>query len=71
MWLICLLALALLLALTVALALCAEVIAEHGAENKVLLGGKFVEWTCDDETDGFQTFAPSEIDVDSLLACGL
>ena len=36
------------LALTVALALRAEVVAKHGTQNEVFLGGELVERTVDD-----------------------
>ena len=51
--------------------MCADVVAEHGAEDKVLLGGELVQRTGDDEPDSLQTLAPSEIHVQVLLACGL
>ena len=60
-----------LFTLAVAFALCAEVVAEHGAEDEVLFGCELVQRTGNDEPDGFQTFAPSEIYVQVLLSCGL
>ena len=60
-----------LLTLAIAFALCAEVIAEHSAEDEVLFGCELVQRTGDDEPDGFQTLAPSEIHVQVLLSGGL
>ena len=57
--------------LAVAFALCADVVAEHGAEDKILLRGELVQRTGDDEPDSLQTLAPSEIHVQILLSCGL
>ena len=64
------LALSLTLPLTLAIpfALCAEVVAEHRAEDKVLFGREQVQWTGDDEPYGLQTLAPSEIHVQVLLS---
>ena len=59
------------LALTVALALCAEVVAKHGTQDEVFLGGELVERTVDDETDGIETLATTKIEVEGVLACGL
>ena len=62
------LTLAFTLTLAVSLTLGADVIAQHGAENEVLLGRELVERTGDDETDGVKTLAASEIDVQVLLS---
>ena len=56
------------LTLAIALALGAEIVAEHGAEDKVLLRRQLVERTGDDEFDGLQALAPSEIHVHILLS---
>ena len=77
MWLILVDAMSVALALTsvltfaVAFALCANVVAEHGAKYKILFGRELVQWTCDDEPNGLQTLAPPEIHVQVLLASGL
>ena len=55
------------LTLAISFALGAEVVAEHGAEDKVLFGRQLVQRTGDDEPDGLQTLAPSEIHVQVLL----
>ena len=59
------------LALAVAFALCANVVAEHGAKYKILFGCELVQWTCDDEPNGLQTLAPPEIHVQVLLSSRL
>jgi len=59
------------LALTISFALCTEVVAEHGTEDKVLFGCELVQRTGDDEPYGLQTLAPSEVHIQVLLACGL
>ena len=80
MWLITVdtLAIALPIAFTLALltfaipfALGAEVVAEHRPKDKILFGRELVQRTGDDEPDGFQTLAPSEIDIQVLLTCRL
>ena len=62
---------ALSLTLAVPFALCADVVAEHGAEDEVLFGRELVQGSCDDEPDGLQTLAPPEIHVKGLLPCWL
>ena len=59
---------ALLLTLTIPFALCAEVVAKHSAEDKVLFRRKLVQRTGDDEPDGLQTLAPPKIHVQVLLS---
>ena len=71
MWLILFDALVVAFTLTIPFALCAEVVAEHGTEDKVLFGCELVQRTGDDESDGFQTLATPEIHVQVLLASGL
>ena len=56
---------------TVAFALCAEVIAEHGSEDKIFFRCEFVEWTGNDESDSLQAFAAPEVNVQVLLSCRL
>ena len=51
------------LTLTIPFALCADVVAEHGAEDKILFGCELVQRTGDDEPDGLQTLTPPEIHV--------
>ena len=46
--------------------MCAEVVAEHGSQDKILFGGKLVQRTGDDEPDGLQTFASSEVNIQVL-----
>ena len=60
-----------LLALAVPFTLCADVVAEHSAEDKVLFRCEFVQWTGDYEPDSLQTLAPSEVNVQVLLSCRL
>ena len=60
-----------LLTLAIAFALCADVIAEHGAEDKIFFGCEFVERTGNDESDGLQAFAAPEVNVQVLLSCRL
>ena len=57
--------------LTIPFALCADVVAEHSSEDEVLFGRELVQRTGDDEPDGLQTLAPSEVHVQVLLSCGL
>ena len=56
------------LALAVALALGTDVVTQHGAEDEVFFWIKLVQRTGDDELDGSQTLAASEIDVLVLLS---
>ena len=53
-------------ALTIALTLTTDVITEHGSEDEIFLGRKFIQGTSDDEADGLQTFWSSEIDIQVL-----
>ena len=59
------------LTLAVPFALCADVVAEHSAEDEVLFGCEFVQWTGDDESDSLQTFASPEINILILSSCRL
>ena len=52
----------------VSLTLCTEVIAEHGAEDKVFLRRQLVEWTSDNEADSVETFLATNIEVQVILA---
>ena len=56
------------LTLAIPLALCAEVVAEHSAKDKVFFGRELVQRTGDDKPDGLQTLASSEIHVQVLLS---
>ena len=60
-----------LLTLAVPFTLCAEVVAEHGSEDEVLFGRQLIERTRNEQTDGIETFAATEIDVHVLFASGL
>ena len=40
------------LTLAVPFALCADIVAEHSAEDEVLFGREFVQWTGNYESDG-------------------
>ena len=80
MWLITVDTLAITLAIAFALslltfaipfALCAEVVAEHRPKDKILFWCELVQRTCDDKPYGFQALAPSEVDIQVLLSCGL
>ena len=57
--------------LAVAFALCAEVVTEHGAEDKVLFGRELVQRTGDDEPDGLQALAPPEVYILIVSSCRL
>ena len=46
--------------LTVPFALCADVVAEHGAEDEIFFRCEFVQWTGDDESDSLQAFTALE-----------
>ena len=59
------------LTLTIPLALGANVVAEHGTENEVLLRREQIQRTGDDEADSLQAFAPSEIDIQVVPTSGL
>ena len=65
------LAFASVLTFAVSFALCADVISEHSTENEVLLGSQLMQRTGDDEPDGLQTLASSEIDVHVLSSSRL
>ena len=55
----------------VAFALCADVVAEHSAEDKVLFRRELVQWTSDDKADSLQAFTSSEVNVLILSSCRL
>ena len=57
-----------LLTLAVPFALCADVVAKHGTKYKILFRGELVQRTGDDEPNGLQTLAPSEIHIQVLLS---
>lgn len=59
------------LSFTIALTLCTEVIAQHGAEDKVLLRRQFVERTGDNEANGVETFFATNIEIQIILTCRL
>ena len=54
--------------LTISFALGTDVVAEHGSEDEVFFGCQLVERTGDEQADGVETFAATEIDVHVLLA---
>ena len=56
---------------TIALTLCTEVIAQHGAEDKIFLGRQFVERTGDNEANSIETFFATDIEIQVVLACRL
>ena len=62
---------ALTLSFTIALTLCTEVIAQHRAEDKVLLGCQFVERTGDNEANGVETFLATYIEIQVVLTSRL
>ena len=64
-------ALSLTLTLAIAFALHADVVAQHGTEDKVFFRCELIQRTGDDEPYGLQAFAAPEIDVQVLLPCGL
>ena len=55
----------------VAFALCADVVAEHGAEDEIFFRCEFVQWTGDDESDSLQAFTASEVNILILSSCRL
>ena len=57
--------------LAVAFALCADVVAEHSAEDKVLFRRELVQWTSDDEPNSLQAFTSSEVNILILSSCRL
>ena len=57
--------------LAVSLALCTDVVAKHCSEDEVLFGRQLIERTGNEQTDGIETFAATEIDVHVLFASGL
>ena len=59
---------ALTLSFTIALTLCTEVIAQHGAQDKVLLGCQFVERTGYNEANGVETFLASNVEIQVVFA---
>ena len=59
------------LALAITFALCADVVAEHGTEDKILFRREFVQWTSDDESDGLQTFTSPEVNILIMSSCRL
>ena len=54
--------------MAIALALHADIIAQHGSEYEVLLGGELAERLRNKEADGFQAFAPPEEEVQAIVA---
>ena len=56
------------LAVAIALALHADIIAQHGPEYEVLLGGELAERLRNKEADGLQAFAPPEEEVQAIVA---
>ena len=65
------LALTLSLTLAISFTLCADVVAKHSTEDKILFGRKLVQRTGNDESDSLQTLTSSEIHVQILLSSGL
>ena len=59
------------LTFAISLTLGTDVVAKHGSKDKVLFGSQFIQRTCDEQTDGIETFLTTKIDVDILLASGL
>ena len=59
------------LTLAIALTLCTDVVAKHGSEDEVLFGRQLIERTGNEQTDGIETFATTEIDVHVLFASWL
>ena len=59
------------LTFTVPFTLCTDVVAEHGSEDEVLFGRQLIERTRNEQADGIETFAATEIDVHVLFASGL
>ena len=62
---------ALSLTFTVPFTLCTDVVAKHGSEDEVLFGRQLIERTRNEQTDGIETFATTEIDVHVLFASWL
>ena len=59
------------LTFTIPFTLCTDVVAKHGSEDEVLFGRQLIERTGNEQTDGIETFAATEIDVHVLFACWL
>ena len=55
----------------VAFALCADVVAEHGAEDEIFFRCEFVQWTGNDESDSLQALTSSEVNILILSSCRL
>ena len=56
---------------TIAFTLCTEIVAQHGAQDKVFLGCQFIEWTGDNEADGVETLLAANIEVQVILTRSL
>ena len=54
--------------LAIAFTLGADVIAEHGTEDKILFGRELAQWAGDDEPNGLQALASPEVEVQILLS---
>ena len=50
------------------LALHPQVVAEQGAQDEILFGRELVERACRNQADGLDTFRPTEIEIDGVLA---
>ena len=57
--------------LTVPFALCADVVAEHGAEDEIFFRCEFVQRTRNDESDRLQALTSSEVNILILSSCWL
>ena len=77
MWLILVDAMSVALALTLSFtfaipfALCADVVAEHGAEDEIFFRCEFVQRTGDNESNGLQALTSSEVNILILSSCWL
>ena len=57
--------------LTIPFALCADVVAEHGAEDEIFFRCEFVQRTRNDESDSLQALTSSEVNILILSSCWL
>ena len=71
LWSLCMQRISFFASLAVSLALCTDVVAEHGSEDEVLFGRQLIVRTGNEQADGIETFATTEIDVHVLFASGL
>ena len=52
--------------LAIPFALCADIVAKHSSEDKILFGRELMERTCDKETDSLQTLTSPKVHIHVL-----